>query len=84
MEKFFVDDCPACEPVNRLIGVLLKNDFEISEQRLEDYHFHQLYFKLQGNLSFLKRKSFKGFSKKKHRYFCNCHWTTVEIVSKIG
>jgi hypothetical protein len=83
MEQIFVDDCTACEPVNRLIGVLLKNGFEITEQRLEDYHFHQLYFKLKGNLDFLKRKSFVGFTKKKHSYFCDCHWTTVEVVSKV-
>jgi hypothetical protein len=83
MKQIFIDDCPACEPVNNLIGKLLENGFEISEQRLEDYHFHQLYFKLTGNLDFLKRKSFVGFSKKKHTYFCDCHWTGVEVVSKM-
>ena len=77
-----VDDCPACEPVNRLIDILLENGFEISEQRLEDYHFHQLYFKLRGNLTFLKSKSFAGISKRKGTYFCDCHWTTVEVISK--
>jgi len=82
MAQIFVTDCAACEPVNRLIGTLLKNDFEIIEQRLEDYHFHQLYFKLKGNLEFLKRKSFEGFSKKKHTYFCDCHWTAIEFVVK--
>jgi hypothetical protein len=83
IEQIFVDDCPACEPVNRLISTLLKNGFEISEQRLDDYHFHQLYFKLQGNLNFLKRKTFAGFTKKKHTYYCHCHWTTVEMESEI-
>jgi hypothetical protein len=83
MAQIFVDDCPACEPVNRLISILLENGFEIIEQRLEDYHFHQLYFKMKGNLDFLKRKSFEGFTKKKHSYFCDCHWTTVEVVGKV-
>ena len=49
MEQIFVDDCPACEPVNRLIDILLRNGFEMIEQRLDDYHFHQLYFKLRGS-----------------------------------
>ncbi len=83
MKQIIVDDCPACEPVNRLIAMLLENGFEVIEQRLDDYHFHQLYFKLQGNLVFLKRKSFEGFTKKKHIYFCDCHWTAVEVVGKI-
>jgi hypothetical protein len=83
MKQIIADDCPACEPVNRLIGTLLENGFEIIEQRLDDYHFHQLYFKLTGNLDFLKRKSFTGFTKKKHTYFCDCHWTTIEVVGKI-
>ena len=28
MAQIFVDDCPACEPVNRLIGILLENGFD--------------------------------------------------------
>ena len=81
MEKIFVDDCPACEPVNRLIGILLQNGFEIVEQRLDDYHFHQLYFKLQGNDILLEIIDSEGFSREGNKYICDCHWSTVEIIN---
>jgi len=81
MKKIFVDDCPACEPVNRLIYELKKHKFRLTEQRLEDYHFQQLYFKLTGNLNFLDKISAEGFSKIDHKFICDCHWSTIEIQS---
>jgi hypothetical protein len=81
MAQIFVDDCPACEPVNRLIGTLLENGFEIVEQRLDDYHFHQLYFKLKGIGILLEILNSEGFSKEGSTYVCNCHWSTIEILN---
>lgn len=81
MAQIFVDDCPACEPVNRLIGTLLENGFEISEQRLDDYHFHQLYFKLQGSGILLEILPSDGFSREGNKYICDCHWSTIEIIN---
>lgn len=81
MAQIFVDDCPACEPVTRLIGTLLGNGFEISEQRLDDYHFHQLYFKLHGSGILLDILPSEGFSREGNKYICNCHWSTIEVVN---
>lgn len=80
MEQIFVDDCPACEPVNRLIDILLGNGFEMIEQRLDDYHFHQLYFKLRGSGILLEVLPSEGFSIEGGKYICNCHWSMVELV----
>lgn len=80
MKKLFVDDCPACEPINRLIHNLKKHKFRLTQQCLEDYHFHQLYFQLTGNIALIEGISFEGFSKIDHKFICNCHWSTVEII----
>ena len=80
MKKIFVNDCPACDPVNRLIHDLEKQKFRLTEQRLEDYHFHQLYFKLKGNIASIEKISFEGFSKIDHKFICDCHWSSVEII----
>ena len=80
MTQIVVDDCPACEPVNRLICTLLENGFEIIEQRLDDYHFHQLYFKLYGSGILLEIVDSEGFLREGNKYICNCHWSTVEMV----
>lgn len=84
MKKLFVDDCPACEPINRLIHNLKKHEFRLIEQRLEDYHFHQLYFKLTGNIALIEEISFEGFSKINQKFICDCHWSTIEIMSNSG
>jgi hypothetical protein len=81
MKKLFVDDCPACEPVNRLIHDLKKHKFRLIEQRLEDYHFLQLYFKLKGDITAIEKISVEGFTKKDHQFICDCHWSTIEIIS---
>jgi hypothetical protein len=81
MKQIIADDCPACEPVNRLIGTLLENGFEIIEQRLDDYHFHQLYFKLQGRCILLEILPSEGFSRQGNKYICDCHWSTIEVVN---
>ena len=83
MEPIFINNCPACEPVNRLISILLENGFEIIEQYLDDYHFHQLYFKVKGNINLLEIISINGFSKEENKFVCDCHWSTIEIVEDI-
>lgn len=80
MAQILVDNCPACAPVDRLIGTLLENDFEIIEQRLDDYHFHQLYFKLSGSSTVLEILPLEGFSREGKKYICDCHWSTIEII----
>lgn len=81
MDKIVVDNCPACEPVNRLINDLKRIGFVLIEQRLEDYHFHQLYFKFSGDLGSFSNIDTKGFSKVENKFICDCHWSTIEILT---
>ncbi|MEA5460199.1 hypothetical protein VB796_14170 [Arcicella sp. LKC2W] len=76
-----VDDCQACEPVNRLVNELLEKGFVIIEQRMEDYHFHQLYIKLQGNIDLLNLCRIDGFSSVENKFICECHWSTIEFIT---
>jgi hypothetical protein len=79
MHEIVVDGCRACEPVSRLINELLEKGFVIVEQRMEDYHFHQLYLKLRGNTNLVDSYLVDGFSRIEQKFICNCHWSTIEI-----
>lgn len=83
MENIIVDNCKACEPVNQLIQILSQNGFKIIEQKLEDYHFHQIYIKLVGNLNILDSLKTNGFTRIENKFICDCHWSTVELVSTL-
>ena len=80
MKKIVVDNCPACEPVNAFVNALTERKFEMLIQRIEDYHFHQLYFKFKGDFKLLSDISKDGFSNVDNKFICNCHWSTIEIV----
>jgi len=80
MKKIVVNNCPACEPINGFVNKLLENEFELITERIEDYHFHQLYFKLKGDLKKLEKISLDGFKIVENKYICECHWSTVELV----
>lgn len=80
MKKIVINNCPACEPVNRLVNSLMENEFELIIERVEDYHFHQLYFKLKGNLESLNKISVEGFKVIDNKYICECHWSTIELI----
>lgn len=80
MEKIIINNCPACTPVNIIIEDLLKKGFKISEQRIEDYHFHQLYFKLSGPVISTKEFNPKAFKKVENKFICECHWSTIELI----
>lgn len=80
MKKISINNCPACEPVSNLVNELLENKFEIITERIEDYHFHQLYIKLKGDLKKMNTISDEGFKVIDNKYICDCHWSTIEIV----
>ena len=82
MEKIIVDKCPACEPINEFIETLLDGGFKIIEQKIEDYHFHQLYFKLEGKLKGLENTERKGFKRIENKFICECHWSTVDLLEE--
>jgi len=79
MNKIIVQNCPACEPVNRVIEELLENGYEIIEEKLEDYHFRQLYFKVNANMQAVDNLNITGFAKKDNFLICDCHWSRIEF-----
>lgn len=81
MERIIVDNCPVCDPVNKLINDLLHFGFIILEKKLVDYHFHELYFKLKGDLGRLNQMEVENFNREGDSFICKCHWTTIELVN---
>lgn len=82
MRKIIINNCPACEPINQFINKLIENKFELITERIEDYHFHQLYFHLEGDLSKLKNIPNTGMKIIDGKFICECHWSTVELTAK--
>jgi len=78
-----VDNCPVCKPISELIVYLQENGFEIIEQKIEDFHFHQLYFKLFGRKDILDISQIKNIKQySPTRFICKCHWSIVDIIIK--
>lgn len=82
MKNIIIDNCPACEPINRLIKDIENKGFKILESKLEDYHFRQLYIKVEGELSELKNFDLRGFSVSGNFLICDCHWSRIEFVKE--
>jgi hypothetical protein len=83
MNKRILDNCPVCEPVNNLLDEMIIRGFKVIEMRLEDYHFHQFYFKIEGNLSSVNAINLNGFSQKDNFLICDCHWSAIEVTQRI-
>ena len=43
-----INGIKTCEPIECLVGYLKEHDFLITEQRIEDSHFNELYIKMTG------------------------------------
>lgn len=74
-----INESFACESINRLVTELINKGFAKKEERVEDYHFHQLYFKMVGDLKELETLDISGFKKIENKFICDCHWSTIEI-----
>ncbi|CAZ97521.1 hypothetical protein Q4603_21865 [Zobellia galactanivorans] len=75
-----IEKVTVCKPIETLVKELKKNGFEIIEQKVSDYHFHQVSIKMSGNINLVKNISIDNIEKHdEHTYFCKCHWSTVEI-----
>jgi len=76
--KKTIDNCPICKPVQNVLGFLERNHFEVMEEKIADYHFHELYFKLRGKstdipaIDQITRHSTSKFT-------CECHWSVIEL-----
>jgi len=73
-----VDDCPVCEPIKNVLNFLLKNDFRIIEEKVSDYHFHELYFKLKGKEIDVP-VSDKITQHSGLKLTCECNWSLIEL-----
>jgi hypothetical protein len=73
-----VDECPVCKPINDVLEYFEDNNFSIVSEKLDDYHFHQLYFKLKGKaIQFPIIEKIKIHSET--LLMCECHWSKVEL-----
>lgn len=81
MENIFVDNCPACEPMNKLINQLSAHGFTITLKEIEDYHFHQIHIVMAGHLEKSKNIHVEGISIKDNSFICNCHWSRLELIN---
>lgn len=76
-----VDKIKVCNPLESLLNILLEKGFVIIKSKVSDFHFLELYIKLQGketdeleqiNIDKIKNIDHKNFS-------CACHWSIVEL-----
>ncbi len=79
MPEIIVDNCPACDPVKRLIHALSQQGYNVLESKLEDYHFHQLYFKADAPMDIARKLKIGDFSEKDNYLICKCHWSRIEF-----
>lgn len=76
-----IDNCPVCDPIQSLVEYMLSNGYQIVEKRVDDYHFRQVFIKLMGS-SEIPLIKFRNLTAKNQRYFCSCHWSTVETIER--
>ncbi|TND10694.1 MAG: hypothetical protein FD123_336 [Bacteroidetes bacterium] len=79
-----IDKVPLCKPIKEFLEMAEENGYKIVEQKLRDYHFHELYFKIKPeSIHSEKLKEIEGIQMHETgQFFCNCHWSTVEIIEK--
>lgn len=74
-----IDGIEVCQPITELISFLLKNDFTIIEQRVADYHFHEVMIKMKKSTSVNVVDINKISQPKPGVFCCECHWSSVII-----
>ena len=79
MEKIVIDKCSACAPVNRVLYEIKVKGYIVLDSKIEDYHFHQLYFKVNAKIDLVKEIDISGFTLKGNFLICDCHWSRIEF-----
>lgn len=79
-----IDKIKVCKPIQTLIELLEENDFNVIESRIEDYHFHEVFIKLNGgNVDNIPQINIDKIDKiSRVKFACSCHWSVVELCSK--
>jgi hypothetical protein len=74
-----VDNIPICKPIKFFLELVESHGGSIIEQKISDYHFHELFFKVN-NFQNKDVKNIEGIEMLRDGiYYCTCHWSTVEI-----
>lgn len=85
-KNYEVNSVFPCEPISKLLDILISMGYEINSKELSDYHFNEFKFSLNNKNSDLEFASgdknlpdnISRLSKSK--FTCTCHWSIVEIV----
>lgn len=77
-----IEGIEVCKPIVKLLDVLSGLGFEIVEQKISDYHFHEFYFKMKGKyLEEIEDINIDKITmKSKDFFYCQCHWSVVELI----
>lgn len=79
MRDFVVNELKACESIRQLLNHLVDKNMQILEIRIEDYHFHQLYVKVEGDFKLIDKAFLSDMLVNDFKISCKCHWSTVEL-----
>lgn len=76
-----IDKIPVCDPIEKLIKILIEKNYIIKESSVSDFHFHELYFKMQSvhKINLEKIAVEKINLVEPSTFCCSCHWSIVEI-----
>ena len=76
-----VEKLVACIPISDLINYLISQGGEIAKQRINDPHFHELFFGIKINSKYkLSIPHIHGIiNSDEFTYNCECHWSTIKI-----
>ena len=80
-----IDNVIVCNPIEKIVNLLTESGFDIVEKKLNDYHFNEMYIKMEGNIDKCSANvEIEGITRHSNNLFiCTCHWSRVEIVDKI-
>ncbi|MCD8177859.1 MAG: AraC family transcriptional regulator [Tannerellaceae bacterium] len=78
-----IDKVEVCKPIEAFVNYLLEHGFVIVQQKLSDYHFHEVSIRLEGPPMDIETIQFDKIKKldSKNVFCCDCHWSTVYIGS---
>jgi len=76
-----IDSVEVFEAVAVLIKIVLDHGFKIIEQKVNDYHFHELYFRLEGKyFKEIDSITIDKITTQKKIFSCSCDWSIIELV----
>lgn len=83
MRELIIDNCEACKPVSMAIIRLEEIGFIITNQKLRDFHFKELYFLMTSKrLTEAHNLSLEGITQTDNKFICNCHWSIIELTNE--